>query len=113
MKKQMITLAMTMLLGSTSVFGGTTSVQASENNLIVDGSQMTEQIAEQALGKLTYYEVTVTRTAIRSGAGSSYSVLQYAYKGELYKKIGQSGNWIKVKCGAKYGYIDKTYLKKK
>ena len=28
MKKQMITLAMTMLIGNTSVFGGATSVQA-------------------------------------------------------------------------------------
>lgn len=28
MKKQMITLAMTMLIGTTSVFGGATSVQA-------------------------------------------------------------------------------------
>lgn len=67
MKKQMITLAMTMLIGTTSVFGDATSVQAAENNLVLDGSQMTEEIAERALGKLTYYEVTVTRTAIRSG----------------------------------------------
>ena len=65
MKKQMITLAMTMLIGTTSVFGDATSVQAAENNLVIDGSQMTEEIAERALGKLTYYEVTVTRTAIR------------------------------------------------
>lgn len=32
MKKQMITLAMTMLIGTTSVFGDATSVQAAENN---------------------------------------------------------------------------------
>ena len=113
MKKQMITLAMTMLIGTTSVFGDATSVQAAENNLVIDGSQMTEEIAEKALGKLTYYEVTVTRTAIRSGAGSTYSVLQYAYKGELYKKIGESGDWIKIKYGTKYGYLNKSYLKKK
>ena len=54
MKKQMITLAMTMLIGTTSVFGDATSVQAAENNLVLDGSQMTEEIAERALGKLTY-----------------------------------------------------------
>lgn len=74
----MITLAMTMLIGTTSVFGDATSVQAAENNLVLDGSQMTEEIAERALGKLTYYEVTVTRTAIRSGAEArilSYSML--------------------------------------
>ena len=63
MKKQMITLAMTMLIGTTSVFGDATSVQAAENNLVLDGSQMTEEIAERALGKLTYYEVTVTSTS--------------------------------------------------
>ena len=44
MKKQMITLAMTMLIGTTSVFGDATSVQAAENNLVIDGSQMTEEI---------------------------------------------------------------------
>ena len=57
--------------------------------------------------------IRCTRTAIRSGAGSTYSVLQYAYKGELYKKIGESGNWIKIKYGTKYGYLNKSYLKKK
>ena len=44
MKKQMITLAMTMLIGTTSVFGDATSVQAAENNLVLDGSQMTEEV---------------------------------------------------------------------
>ena len=82
MKKQMITLAMTMLIGTTSVFGDATSVQAAENNLVLDGSQMTEEIAERALGKLTYYEVTVTRTAIRSGAGSVKTPLDKSFQSE-------------------------------
>ena len=63
MKKQMITLAMTMLIGTTSVFGDATSVQAAENNLVLDGSQMTEEIAERALGQSLGQLLEVEREA--------------------------------------------------
>lgn len=46
MKKQMITLAMTMLIGTTSVFGGATSVQAAPIQDNMSYCEITQGVSE-------------------------------------------------------------------
>ena len=93
MKKQMITLAMTMLIGNTSVFGGATSVQAApiQDHMfyceIVQG--VSENVQDSARGIFSvYYEVIVDNTAIKEKAKSSSKTIGTARKGTKYKKLG-------------------------
>ena len=93
MKKQMITLAMTMLIGNTSVFGGATSVQAApiQDHMfyceIVQG--VSENVQDSARGIFSvYYEVIVDNTAIKEKAKSSSKTIGTARKGTKYKKVG-------------------------
>lgn len=117
MRKQMITLAMTMLLGSTSVFGGTTSVQAAsiqdDMSYCEIAQEVSENVSDSARGIFSvYYQVIVDNTAIKENAKSSSKTIGTAYKGSKYKKVGESGNWIKICYGSGYGYIIKSALKK-
>lgn len=117
MKKQMITLAMTMLIGTTSVFGGATSVQAA---LIQDDMSyceitqvVSENVQDSARGIFSVsYQVIVDNTAIKEKPKSSSKTIGIAYKGEKYKKVGESENWLKIRYGTGYGYIIKSALKK-
>ena len=117
MKKQMITLAMTMLIGNTSVFGGATSVQAApiQDHMfyceIVQG--VSENVQDSARGIFSvYYQVIVDNTAIKEKPKSSSKTIGTAYKGKQYKKAGETEKWIKIKYSDNYGYIIKSALKK-
>lgn len=117
MKKQMITLAMTMLIGTTSVFGGATSVQAAPIQEDMSYCEITQGVSENvqdsARGIFSmYYEVIVDNTAIKEKAKSSSKTIGTARKGTKYKKVGESGNWIKISYANDYGYIIKSALKK-
>ena len=117
MKKQMITLAMTMLIGTTSVFGGATSVQAvpiqDDMSYCEIAQEVSENVSDSARGIFSvHYQVIVDSTAIKEKAKSSSKTIGTAYKGKQYKKIGESGNWIKIHYGNDYGYIIKSALKK-
>lgn len=70
MKKQMITLAMTMLIGTTSVFGGATSVQAAPIQDDMSYCEITQVVSENvqdsARGIFSVsYQVIVDNTAIK------------------------------------------------
>lgn len=117
MKKQMITLAMTMLLGTASAFGDATSVQAASIQDDISYCQITQGVSEDVQDSArgifsVYYEVIVDNTAIKEKAKSSSKTIRIAYKGEKYKKVGESENWLKIRYGTGYGYIIKSALKK-
>ena len=117
MKKQMITLAMTMLIGNTSVFGGATSVQAASIQDNMSYCEIMQEVSanvqDSARGIFSvYYQVIVDNTAIKEKAKSSSKTIGTTYKGKQFKKIGESGNWIKINYGNGYGYIIKSALKK-
>ena len=93
MKKQMITLAMTMLIGNTSVFGGATSVQAApiQDHMfyceIVQG--VSENVQDSARGIFSvYYEVIVDNTAIKEKAKSYQKLSEQHVKGQNIRKLG-------------------------
>lgn len=51
-----------------------------------------------------------TDVNVRSGPDNSYGVVTVMRKGVTTEKLGNSGNWIKVKVNNKTGYVYKRYL---
>jgi uncharacterized protein YgiM (DUF1202 family) len=47
---------------------------------------------------------------VRSGPGTSYSIIGSAPKGATYTVTGQSGSWYKIVYGSKTGYISASYF---
>lgn len=117
MKKQMITLAMTMLLGTAGAFGDATSVQAASIQDDIFYCEITQEVSEDvqdsARGIFSVsYQVIVDNTAIKEKPKSSSKTIGTAYKGKQYKKAGETEKWIKIKYSDNYGYIIKSALKK-
>lgn len=76
MKKQMITLAMTMLLGTASAFGDATSVQAASIQDDISYCEITQEVSEDVQDSArgifsVYYQVIVDNTAIKEKPKSS------------------------------------------
>ena len=76
MKKQMITLAMTMLLGTASELRDETSVQAASIKGDMSYCEITQQLSQDVQDSArgifsVYYEVIVDNTAIKEKAKSS------------------------------------------
>lgn len=46
---------------------------------------------------------------VRSGPGTSYSVIGSLSTGKTADVVGVSGNWYKIKYGNDYGYINSAY----
>ena len=46
---------------------------------------------------------------VRSGAGTSYSVIGVLASGKSASVVGTSGSWYKIKYGSGYGYISSKY----
>lgn len=59
--------------------------------------------------KAQYIKCTGSSVNIRSGAGTSYSVLGSAETGTMYAVIGKSGNWYKTYYRNKTAYIYAEY----
>lgn len=57
--------------------------------------------------------VTVTASAlnVRTGPSTSYKIITTVKKGTVLKKLGTSGNWIKVEVNGKTGYVSGQYVK--
>lgn len=53
--------------------------------------------------------VTASSLNVRSGSGTSYSVIGGLSKGSSASVVGTSGNWYKIKYGSGYGYISSSY----
>ena len=48
---------------------------------------------------------------VRAKASTSAKVLGKAKKGETFKVLGTSGNWVRIDFNGKDGYVYKTYIK--
>lgn len=57
-----------------------------------------------------YYKATTTLN-VRSGAGTSYSVLFSINKGDEVELISKDNNWFEIKYKEKTGYASSKYLK--
>ena len=65
--------------------------------------------------KLTIVDETLSITTeklnVRSGAGTSYSVIGSLTKGQTVESVGTTGSWYKVKYQNTFGYISAQYAK--
>ena len=59
--------------------------------------------------KAEYIRCTSNNVNIRSGAGTSYSILGSAEKGTMYAVIEKTGNWYKTYYRNKIAYINASY----
>ena len=61
-------------------------------------------------GALAANVTSTTDVNVRSGPGSSYSVLTVMKKGTTTSQLGTSGSWAKVTVNGKTGYVYSKYL---
>lgn len=67
-------------------------------------------LSDSADGSFGTGTVTGSDVRLRSGPGTSYSVLGSRSKGDKLEVIGVSGSWYKVDLNGSAGYISSTYL---
>ncbi len=70
-------------------------------------SNTTSSVAPTTSTNKTVY--TTTTLNVRSGAGTSYSVVGVLGSGKAASVVGTSGSWYKIKYGSGYGYISSKY----
>ena len=63
----------------------------------------------------TAYVVTASSLYVRSGRGTSYSVLGSLYKGQTVQVYNNSlsKGWVKIKFAGSVGYVSASYIEKK
>ena len=61
-------------------------------------------------GELGYGKINGNNVKVRSGPGTSYSILTAAYKGDKAYIIGINNQWFKVIFGQHIGYIRSDYI---
>ena len=71
--------------------------------------EVEESIPTVTVSKAEYIRCTGDNVNIRSGAGTSYSVLGSAEKGTMYAVIEKKGNWYKTYYRNKVAYINASY----
>lgn len=76
-----------------------------ESSTPEDSSSSTPPVVEKA----QYIRCSADNVNIRSGAGTSYSVLGSAEKGTTYAVLGKSGNWYKTYYRGKIAYLHAEY----
>lgn len=62
-----------------------------------------------ALSKTVQIKSADGNLNVRSGPGTSYSILGTLKTGDTASVVGVSGNWYKINYGSGYGYISSTY----
>lgn len=55
--------------------------------------------------------VQATSLRLRSGPGTSYKTLDYAYNNEVVVLMGKTGDWYKVNYNLQVGYMHSDYLR--
>lgn len=100
MKKQMITLAMTMLLGTASAFGDATSVQAASIQDDISYCEITQEVSEDvqdsARGIFSVsYQVIVDNTAIKENPKVHQKLSEQHIKVSNIKKQVRQKNGLK------------------
>lgn len=88
------------------LFVGITPVQAMELNNKANAVEDQERLFDSE------YVVVSEKAAIRSGAGSSYEVIEYVYKDDIIQVRSIKNGWAKVNWKGRSGYIKTTALRK-
>ena len=86
----------------TNASGSSTSTSVSTNTNTNSGSTATTSVSK------TVY-VTASSLNVRSGAGTSYSVIGGVANGKAVSVVGSANGWYKIKYGSGYGYINSSY----
>ena len=89
------------------LFVGITPVQAMELNNKANAVEDQERLFDSE------YDVVSEKAAIRSGAGSSYELIEYVYKDDIIQVRSIKNGWAKVNWKGRIGYIKTTALRKK
>ena len=71
--------------------------------------EVEENVPTITISKAEYIRCTSNNVNIRSGAGTSYSILGSAEKGTMYAVIEKTGNWYKTYYRNKIAYINASY----
>ena len=58
----------------------------------------------------TGYMAATANVNVRSGPGTSYSIIGSLYKGTIVPKLGTSGSWTKISYNGGTGYVSSQYL---
>lgn len=86
-----------------------TPEQAPENNQTTQPPTPEETPEPQAPKTQKYIRCVGDNVNLRSGAGTSYTVLGQAEKGTMYAVIERTGNWYKIKYKNKTAYLYSEY----
>ena len=86
-----------------------TPEQAPENNESMPTPTPEESPTPQAPQTQKYIRCVGDSVNLRSGAGTSYTVLGQAEKGTMYAVIERTGNWYKVKYKNQTAYLYSEY----
>lgn len=70
-------------------------------------SSSNSSTTESTSNKIVY--VTASSLNVRSGAGTSYSVIGSLKRDKAVTVVSTFGNWYKIKYGSSYGYISISY----
>ena len=75
---------------------------------LTSGSSSSSTTPSSTSTSKTVY-ITASALNVRSGPGTSYSVIGGLSKGKAASVVGTSGSWYKIKYGSGYGYISSKY----
>lgn len=81
-----------------------------ENVKLNPGSQIPEE-KPPINSNVKYGIVTATNLNVRSGYGTSYSVIGSLSKGSKVEIVESKNGWYKIKYGSRYGFISSSYIK--
>lgn len=81
-----------------------------ENVKLKPGSQIPEE-KPPINSNVKYGIVTASNLNVRSGYGTSYSVIGSLSKGSKVEIVEYKDGWYKIKYGSRYGFISSAYIK--
>ncbi|WP_270939987.1 N-acetylmuramoyl-L-alanine amidase [Romboutsia lituseburensis] len=81
-----------------------------ENVKLKPGSQIPEE-KPPINSNVNYGVVTASNLNVRSGYGTSYSVIGSLSKGSKVEILESKDGWYKIKYGSRYGFISSSYIK--
>ena len=83
-----------------------------KENIILNNNSGTEKPGDSSTSETVQTGIVKVSNAlnVRSGAGTSYSVLGSLSNGAKVEIVETSGTWYKIKYGSGYGYVSKDYV---
>ncbi|MCR4708132.1 MAG: Ig-like domain-containing protein [Clostridiales bacterium] len=94
--------------------GKVSGLKLGSANITVKVGKKTDTITIYVVSALSRYGEVINckkRVNVREGASGTSKTIGYAYLGDDYKVLGQTGNWVKIQyTSKKAGYIWYTYI---